>query len=402
MLHLPAGVLRGEARGDRVIGPRGDLPVRIQFHVAQVGQAQPSQRDPGRESARCMDPAIHNLGPGNLVPSDAEPLVIGQKRIAEPARTIVQEKPDHGAEFLKPARERNESHTRPEPIDNLMTPREVAKQMLRLILFLVLCVLVVGPDRSAPSPAPRPAPAKVEVDFCRELPSAEQFLTLAKDDPLLCLQAVIARSQREYRGYTTTMVKRERIGSRLNPEETVEATYRADPHSVLLDWKTNPAGQADRVLYVQGANADQMLVRPKSALARAVAGAVVTVDPDGKEARAGGRVSVREFGMQKATERLLAAWTAAKANGELHVHCLGVKPIPELDGRPCLLLERILHEPDAEKLHKVLVGLDAETWQQVMTITTDTQGQVIASYHFKNVVLNPEFAPDAFDRSALK
>ena len=51
---------------------------------------------------------------------------------------------------------------------------------------------------------------------------------------------------------------------------------------------------------------------------KAPSSAVVTVDPEGKEARGGGRVSVRDFGLQKATERLLAAWSAAHDAGVIH------------------------------------------------------------------------------------
>ncbi|MBX7103906.1 MAG: DUF1571 domain-containing protein [Gemmataceae bacterium] len=273
--------------------------------------------------------------------------------------------------------------------------------MLRLTACLIFC-FVVGTDRPSVVPTRRPAPVAVVVDLSTALPTNEQFLELAKTDPLLCLKAVIAKSQREIRGYTTELVKRERINGKLNPEETFEATFRASPHSVLLRWKTDPSGQADRVLYIEGANGDQMLVRPKSAIARAVAGAVVTVDPEGKEARGGGRVSVRDFGLQKATERLLAAWSAAHDAGVLHVHFLGVKPIPELDGRPCILLERIMHTPDEENLHKVLVGLDPENWQQVMSVMTDTKGNLIASYYFRNVVLNPEIPATVFDKASLK
>jgi hypothetical protein len=273
--------------------------------------------------------------------------------------------------------------------------------MLRIVGCLLICLAIVS-DRPPVNTVVRHVPPSVTVDPCAALPTQEQYLRLASTDPLAMLRASIARARQEVRGYTVTLVKRERLGGRLNPQEVIHASYRVNPHSVLLEWKSEPTGQAERVLYVEGANGDQMLVRPKSRLARAVAGAVVTIDPEGKEARAGGRVSIRDFGMEKAAERLLAAWTAASNSGMLHVECRGVQPVPELDGRPCVILERLLQEPDDDGLHRVVVGFDVETWMHVMTVMTDAKGQLIASYFFRSVALNPELPDAVFDRASLK
>lgn len=277
--------------------------------------------------------------------------------------------------------------------------------MGRLLLCLMLCVLV-GPDRpprkgradKAGKPA---ATAKVEIDAKDAIPTSERFAELAKSDAIACLKASIARSRQEVKGFTTTLVKQERIGKRLNAEETLTASYRKEPHSVLLEWQINPPGLADKVLYVEGANDNQMLARPSSPLARKITGPFVSRDPEGRDAKQTARVSIREFGLQKAAERTYLAWEKAQKEGTLKVDYEGLKELEELGNRKCYVLKRTIDPPDEEGLGEVRVGLDAETWLQVFSVLKDPKGQKVGSYYFRDVKLNPEFEPGTFDKSAL-
>jgi hypothetical protein len=281
--------------------------------------------------------------------------------------------------------------------------------MRRWVLLLVLCLLV-GPDRADPSrtrpvpPAfiipPLTVPSPVETTSAK-IPSAGEFAELAQTEPLAALHAGVARCRQEVRGFTAELQKQERINGRLNPVEILDVAYTARPHSVLLRWRTEPAGQADRVLFVDGFNDNQMLARPKSRLARAIAGSAVSRDPEGPEARQGGLVSVRQFGFQKAAERVVTAWDQAKAEGRLHVEFLGVRPVAEAGGRPCYLFRRTINPPASDGLAGVLIGLDRDTWLQVVNVLTDTDGKTMAAYYFRSVVINPEFAPDQFAPAAL-
>jgi Protein of unknown function (DUF1571) len=280
----------------------------------------------------------------------------------------------------------------------------VAKRMLRVVLFLVLCLLI-APDRAEPpreqfivgsTPIPA-APLMAEA-----IPSAERFEELAKTDPLACFRAAVARYHRDVKvGYTTVMRKHERINGRMYSPENVEVAHRNDPQSTFMKWISEPAGQADRVLFVEGANDNQMLCRPKSALARAVAGSAVAVDPYGRDARGGGRVAVPESGLLKAMEQIVHAWSKAKEEGRLHVEYQGIEEVKELDGRKCHMFRRTVEPPEAEGLKTVVVGLDVENWLQVVNILTDVNDKPIASYYFKNIKIADDFPQGTFEKSAV-
>jgi hypothetical protein len=276
--------------------------------------------------------------------------------------------------------------------------------MLRVVLFLTLCLLI-GPDRPEPArdqflvgEAPIPAaPVTTEA-----IPSAERFEELAKTDALACFRAAVSRYHRDVPvGYTATMRKHERIGGRMYAAENIEIAYRNEPHAVLMKWISEPAGQADRVLYVEGANDNKLVCRPKSALARAVAGSMVLSDPDGRDAKGGGRVSVPESGLLKATERIISAWGQAKDEDKLQVEYLGIEAVKELDGRKCHMFRRTVEPPEAEELKTVVIGLDTETWFQVVNILTDTKGKPIASYYFKDIKIVDDFPAGTFEKTAV-
>ena len=285
-----------------------------------------------------------------------------------------------------------------------MTPVGVAKRMIRVVLFLTLCLLI-GPDRPEPArdqflvgEAPIPA-APITADA---IPTAERFDELAKTDVLACFRAAIARYHRDVPvGYTAVMRKHERINGRMYAAENIEITHRNEPHSVFMKWISEPAGQADRVLYVEGANDNQIVCRPHSAFARAVAGSAVMCDPFGRDAKGGGRVSVPESGLLKAVEQVLHAWGKAKEDDRLQVEYLGIESVKELDGRKCHLFRRTVDPPEAEGLQTIVVGLDAETWFQVVNILTDIKGKPIASYYFKDIKIVDDFPAGSFEKAAV-
>lgn len=271
--------------------------------------------------------------------------------------------------------------------------------MRRLLLSLPLC-LAVGSDRqAAPAAVPRHATAVAVSEAA--LPTESQFVELARTNPVECLKAAARRYRREFRGYHSLMQKQERIAGKLNPVEVIDVWHRDEPHSVYLNWKGKPAGLAESVLYVDGAHANQMLCRPYGLIARKIAGNIVTRDPESREAKAGARVSIREFGLLKAVERHIVAWDEAKANGTLHVEYLGLQEIPNTDG-PCHVFRRTYDPPEGpEQIGKLDLALDQKHWLQVSSRLYDATGKVLGLYSFKDVEVNPVFAPERFDKEQL-
>lgn len=269
---------------------------------------------------------------------------------------------------------------------------------MRFVFLALLCFLPIGSD-GAGSPA---APPKRPVEIGdAALPSAEQFEKLANTNPIECLKAALRRWHADCHGFTAIMQKHERLGNRMCAPESVDVWFRDKPHSVLLAWRGKPAGLAEKVLYVEGANDNQLLVRPYGELARRFAGDVVTRDPEGKDAKGGGRVSVRDFGFRKATERQLLTWEALLSEGRLQVEYLGVREMPET-GRRCHIFRRTCDPPEGpERIGTVEIGLDAEMWLQTYSRFQDCEGNLLGAYSYKDVKVNPEFKSGQFCREVL-
>ncbi|MFL5329616.1 MAG: DUF1571 domain-containing protein [Gemmataceae bacterium] len=273
--------------------------------------------------------------------------------------------------------------------------------MRRLLLLFPICLIIASDQLSTvlPPPVRRPLAASPTE---APLPTAAQFAELAKTEPIECVRASLRKYRKEVHGLHGLMQKQERLAGKLNPPETIEFWYNDDPHKVFLAWRSKPSGQADRVLYVDGANDNQMFCHPASAIARAVVGNVVGRDPESKEAKAGGRVSVGEFGLRKAAERQLGACEEAKKAGHLHLEYLGLKEIPEVNNRPHHMFLRLNELPEGpEKIRKVEFGLDAETWMQTVSHVYNGNEELLGAYFFKDIEINPKFAEGQFEKSQL-
>ncbi len=187
----------------------------------------------------------------------------------------------------------------------ILPKRSISIFPFRLGLCLLCGLpLVAGCHSAAPSPH-----AVVTV------PEGKEPLPVA--DPVDFLQKSLDRyEQDKIRGYRLVMHKQERIKGELHPVEVIDASFRAHPYSVFMHWGKG-AGRAASALYVEGENGGKMLVRPTGLAGKLFS--VKSVDPNGPEARAGGRYTITEFGLKKTLERTLRDWKAAKEKGTLRV-----------------------------------------------------------------------------------
>lgn len=245
-------------------------------------------------------------------------------------------------------------------------------------------------------PAPHPVVESPEIDLTASIPSATEFESLAKTDPIAFLRASLLRYRKEIHGYRATLVKQERLHGRLGPAETIAVAFRENPFSVLLTWKSAPAGMADRGLYVAGQNDGKTLARGK------LMHVIHRRDPYGPDAKAASRYAMPEFGIGKGTERTLVAWQAAKARGNLKVEYLGIKAVPEAGGAECYVLRRTCEPAEEDGVVAVEVSFDTARWLQVANVLTAANDQRIGAYYFRDLVLNPEFPKDQFDSNSLR
>lgn len=221
---------------------------------------------------------------------------------------------------------------------------------------------------------------------------------LLRTDPPRFLQMCLDRYDREVQAYSCTLQKRERVADKLLPLEIVEAHFREKPFSVSMNWKKG-AGRAQKTLYVEGENDNRMLARP-AGLLRLVG--VVAKDVDSPEIKASGRYTITEFGMKLGTLRTLKPMIEARKRNALHVRYEGMFTVPEAGNRPCYKLVRTPYlPPEDEGVNELTIYIDVDNWLQVGSVLKDSAGQFIAEYYFRDIRINPTFAPNQFSREAL-
>jgi hypothetical protein len=263
------------------------------------------------------------------------------------------------------------------------------QSMLRLWICLPICLLLshgrFDPPASADDP---PSPGASY---------AQDPLPIA--DPVEFLQKCLDRyDQQKIQGYTDNFIKQERLAGKLQEREEIEVTFREQPHSVFMHWVKGQK-RADNVLYVEGENNGMMLAHPAGLAGSFVK--VVARDPEGEEAKASGRYSLKVFGLRNTAERSLKSWKTAKEKGTSRISYLGVRKVFEIGDKPCYTLRRVCDQPEEDGVSEITIYIDKETWLRAGTVLKSEDGKLMGEYLFRDVHLNPEFKPNQFTREAV-
>jgi hypothetical protein len=223
---------------------------------------------------------------------------------------------------------------------------------------------------------------------------------LAAADPVgFLVKCLHEYHERVTTGYTCTFVMHERVNGKLKDPEQIECWYRENPYSIMMHWQKG-AGLAAASLYVADENEGKLCVRLDSLLGKRLGW--VKSAPDGPEAKSSSRYRITEFGVRCGTERTYRAWKALQERGvKLQVQYLGVQQRDEIGGRACHVVKRTCDPPEEEGLTDVTIYVDVETWLQVGSVLMNN-GELIGSYWFKDIRLNPTFDDKQFKPETLK
>jgi hypothetical protein len=224
--------------------------------------------------------------------------------------------------------------------------------------------------------------------------------TLAQRNPVELLRQSLQRYKEcGIKGYTCKLVKQERINGKLNPQETVEAWFREEPYSVMMHW-TEGAGKASASLFVDKENDGKMCIRPTIRAGRLLGYLKFHTDCD--DAKNTSRYLITDFGLRCGTDRTWKAWKALQDKGfPLDTEYLGKQTVVEAGGRECHIIKRKCNPPEDDGMTEITVYIDAETWQQVGTVLKEN-GNLIGSYFFKDIKINPKFDEAQFKPETLK
>ncbi|MCE5277133.1 MAG: DUF1571 domain-containing protein [Planctomycetaceae bacterium] len=228
---------------------------------------------------------------------------------------------------------------------------------------------------------------------------------LAQTDHIALLEKCLENYKKTISSYRCTLIKQERINATLLPVQAVDVKFMQNPFSVAMAWTKNP-GQGDRVLYVKGKWDNKMIVRPTNALARALAGGSVAVDPRGKDARAASLRTVDEFGFERSLQSLLEVYVKAKAAGDLKEQFGGYA---EVAGRNAVVLIRLLPPKDDYPAAKTETFIDLEHLVPICVRGWGWQKtpELLCSYEYKDIRWNEplkaaDFLPEANEISGRK
>jgi hypothetical protein len=213
--------------------------------------------------------------------------------------------------------------------------------------------------------------------------------------PILFLEDCLARYEDEVSGYTATFLKQERIAGRLKPLEKLDIHFREQPFSVHMKWLEG-AQLAHSLIYVDRENDGEMVVRPR------FVPIPVSRAKDSADAKATSRYTIDQFGIYLGAKRTVAAMRDAERRGELHIRYEGLFRVPELNNRPCYKFVRGPYVPlEEEGVNELTIFIDQQTGMQLGSVLKDDKGELIASYFFADIQVNPEFKTNQFQRSGL-
>jgi hypothetical protein len=221
-----------------------------------------------------------------------------------------------------------------------------------------------------------------------------QILELAKTDPADFFVKAIAYHQAWVKDYTGKIIKQERVNSRLGPKQEVRFQFREEPYSIYLQWEKNPK-QVDKLLFVKGANDEQMIVHPTGFWSWIKS---VRRDPNCEDAARSSRYPCNKLGFVNRMKRFQRLFEKAEEQGKLKIEYVGNT---EVDGRPCLELKAVLGESLDYDVRRFEVKLDVEYLLPVALRSTNADGELISEYVYSELRFNVGFENADFDAKQL-
>jgi hypothetical protein len=278
-------------------------------------------------------------------------------------------------------------------------PRWSARQMWRAWLAglagLGLVWVVSAPAPTAATPVPQEPQAQPPAEAAPAAPANAHPL-----DRPLALLAEARKAFADVKDYSCTLVKQERIGGRLQPNNVVTLMVRNEPFSVYMKWH-EPRGQVGQeACYVEGKNDGKMRAKSPGVL-----GAVgfVSIDVDDPRARKTSNHLITEAGLGNLLGRYEKSWPAAKKFNKSKVS-IGEY---EYAKRRCVRVETTLAEPNADVSphYRGVVYFDKQTKLPIRVECYDwprrggpAGGELVEVYSYVNLKLNPGLPDSVFEK----
>jgi hypothetical protein len=265
-----------------------------------------------------------------------------------------------------------------------------------------------------------------------QLPTATEFEELARTDPVKLLSVCLTRYQREVKnGITATLIKKERVKGEPAPpkepaDEVIQLSVKGDVPGLEGKRKAHV-----RMVWESGARKALVGTVYGSLFVEETGGAddkitaslgftTIKTDVNGSLARGASRYCMKDAGLYGAMLRSHTVWKKRQDDKELHWRFVERRTVPEVGGRDCFVIERTCPTPEVDPFEiggepnlggkkpeevgsvRVRLFIDVERWMQVGSELHRADGNLLGSYYFRDINLNPTWADDTFTTEGMK
>jgi hypothetical protein len=229
------------------------------------------------------------------------------------------------------------------------------------------------------------------------VPAAATVAASPLDEPLR-LVGLARQSYQRVQDYQCRMVKRERIGNRLQPENTMLMYVRTNPLSIFFHWVAPADLAGQEVCYVAGRYNGNMRVRPHGLLG---ATGFHTIEPNDPRARQTSRHPITDAGIGALIDQLAAGWANERRWAQTQVTMAEY----DFDGRRCVRVDAIHQARDGRFQHyRDIVYFDKTTALPIRMEAYDWPrragdgGELLEMYSYVGLRLNVGLRDDVFNR----
>ncbi len=251
----------------------------------------------------------------------------------------------------------------------------LSTRALRLVshaAWIALLVLVMGGAQNPPPAAPSTPVRAGQMDVpLRLIADARQSYQAVQD-------------------YTCTFIKRERLGTQVQPEQLIAMKVRTQPFSVYMRWQRPGPMLGQEVCYVTGRNNGMMRAHSTGLLG--VVG-FISMDPRDPRALETSRHAITEAGIGNLIERYGQAW---ELENRLNRTQLRIQEY-DVGGRRCMRVETV-HADNANRqipFYRSIVYFDKQNHLPIRVENydwprpgVDPAGALVESYSYLDLRLN--------------
>jgi hypothetical protein len=272
-----------------------------------------------------------------------------------------------------------------------------AHSLKRFGVGVVFAGVVAAGAVAADPPEKLTLPASDITPVAAKVTSAEPAVNGAEALPKAVAEArAVYAKTRDYSGY---MVRQERVGGKLQPEQTAEIRVRTEPFAIYTKTLAPKPLLGQELAYMTGKKDDKVRVR-----AAGIAGVsgFLTVSADDPKANVDSRHKITDTGIGAVLKRVDAALDAEKRAKTSPQILVGEY---KFDNRPCTRYEVFCERPHTSRYaYRVVVYFDHEYKLPVRMEAydspkgVDTTGEMIECVSFVSLKVNGGLGDAVFEK----